>query len=113
VVVYTGTHDNDTARGWWDNAPAHERALCATYLHCGDDDVHLAMIRAASNSVARMAVFPLQDVLGLSSPHRMNLPGTLGGSNWAWRFDWADLPPDLAAALARISAAAGRTPLLS
>ena len=46
VVVYTGTHDNDTARGWWDNAPAHERAMCATYLHCGDDDVHLAMIRA-------------------------------------------------------------------
>ena len=113
VVVYTGTHDNDTARGWWDNAPAHERAMCATYLHCGDDDVHLAMIRAASNSVARMAVFPLQDVLGLPSPHRMNLPGTLGGSNWAWRFDWADLPPDLAAALARISAAAGRTSLLS
>jgi 4-alpha-glucanotransferase len=113
VVVYTGTHDNDTARGWWDNAPAHERAMCATYLNCGDDDVHLAMIRAASNSVARMAVFPLQDVLGLSSTHRMNLPGTLGGSNWAWRFDWADLPADLAPALARISAAAGRTPLLS
>jgi 4-alpha-glucanotransferase len=52
-------------------------------------DVHWAMIRAACNSVAHMAVFPLQDVLGLDSTHRMNLPGTLGGSNWAWRFDWS------------------------
>jgi 4-alpha-glucanotransferase len=67
-----------------------------------------AMIRAASKSVAQMAVFPLQDVLGLGSEHRMNLPGTLGGSNWAWRFAWGDLPADLAAALARISQLAGR-----
>ncbi len=108
VVVYTGTHDNDTARGWWDHAPAHERERCATYLHCGEDDVHLAMVRAASNSVACMAVFPLQDLLGLPSPHRMNLPGTLGPPNWTWRFRWADLPADLAPALKRISAAAGR-----
>ena len=111
VVVYTGTHDNDTARGWWDNAPAHERAFCAAYLHCEEADVHLAMIRAASNSVAQMAVFPLQDVLGLGSAHRMNLPGTLGGGNWAWRFDWGDLPDDLAAGLARISQVSGRMAL--
>ncbi len=111
VVVYTGTHDNDTARGWWDHAPAHERAFCASYLQCNETDVHWAMIRAASNSVAQMAIFPLQDVLGLGSEYRMNLPGTLGGGNWAWRFAWADLASGVAPALARISTASGRAQL--
>ena len=45
------------------------------------------MIRACCNSVANIAVFPMQDVLGLGSEHRMNVPGVLGG-NWAWRFSW-------------------------
>jgi 4-alpha-glucanotransferase len=110
VVVYSGTHDNDTARGWWDNAPAHERAFCAQYLHCTANDLHWGMVRAACNSVAQMAVFPLQDVLGLPSEHRMNLPGTLGGSNWAWRFDWAQLTPDVSATLARMAFTSGRSP---
>jgi 4-alpha-glucanotransferase len=70
-VVYTGTHDNDTVRGWWLAAKPHERAFAGAYLACGEHDVHWAMIRAAANSVANLAVFPLQDVLGLDSdaPH--------------------------------------------
>jgi 4-alpha-glucanotransferase len=108
VVMYTGTHDNDTARGWWDNAPARERAYCADYLGCTADDVHWAMLRVASQSVARWVVFPLQDVLGLGSEHRMNLPGTLGGSNWAWRFAWEQLSPPLAQRLARLARQCGR-----
>jgi 4-alpha-glucanotransferase len=88
VVVYTGTHDNDTARGWWDSAREHERSACGAYLACGTHDVHWAMIRAALNSVAHTAIFPMQDVLGLTSEHRMNTPGTIGDSNWAWRFAW-------------------------
>ncbi len=110
VVVYTGTHDNDTARGWWDAAPAHERAFCADYLGCSDDDVHWQMMRAASQSVARWAVCPMQDVLGLPSEHRMNLPGTLGGGNWTWRLQEDALQPQLAASLARLARQSGRTP---
>jgi 4-alpha-glucanotransferase len=68
------------------------------------------MIRAASNSVANMAVFPLQDVLGLDGSHRMNLPGTLGGSNWTWRFDWSMLGSEPTRVLGLITAASGRGP---
>jgi 4-alpha-glucanotransferase len=108
VVVYSGTHDNDTARGWWDHAPQHERHFAGTYLACGAKDVHWAMIRAALNSVADLAIFPLQDLLGLGSEHRMNTPGTLGGDNWTWRFGWDQLA-DSGPALALLTAASGRS----
>ena len=61
-------------------------------------------------SSARLAVIPMQDLLGLDGEHRMNLPGTLGGLNWAWRFEWTDLAEDTARQLALISAASGRGP---
>ena len=86
-VAYTGTHDNDTVRGWWNQAQPRERAFVGSYLACSEHDIHWAMIRACANSVANMAVYPLQDVLGLGSEHRMNVPGVLGG-NWGWRFQW-------------------------
>jgi 4-alpha-glucanotransferase len=107
-VVYTGTHDNDTARGWWDQAPEKERRYAGSYLACGAHDVHWAMIRAALNSVANLAVFPLQDVLGLGSEHRMNTPGTLGGANWAWRFTWDMVGPEPGRVLGLLTAASGR-----
>ncbi len=108
-VVYTGTHDNETVLGWWQNAPMHERKFAALYLHAERSDVHWRMIQAASNSVADMAVFPLQDVLGLDGSHRMNLPGSTMG-NWSWRFDWPMLGEDIARELAAITAASGRSP---
>jgi 4-alpha-glucanotransferase len=108
VVVYTGTHDNDTARGWWDQAAEKERRYAGTYLACGAHDVHWAMIRAALNSVANLAVFPLQDVLGLGSEHRMNTPGTLGGTNWTWRFTWDMVGPEPGRVLGLLTAASGR-----
>jgi 4-alpha-glucanotransferase len=80
------------------------------YLHATDADCHWRMIQAASNSVAAMAIFPLQDVLGLGPEHRMNLPGTLE-NNWAWRFDWPMVGPEPGRRLARISAASGRAPI--
>ena len=109
-VAYTGTHDNDTVRGWWDNAGPREREFAASYLACGDADVHWAMIRACANSVANMAVYPMQDVLGLGSAHRMNVPGILGG-NWAWRFGWDMVGREPARVLGLISAAGGRAPI--
>ncbi len=108
-VAYTGTHDNDTVRGWWDHASPRERAYAGSYLACGDHDVHWAMIRACCNSVANMAVFPLQDVLGLPGSHRMNIPGVLGG-NWGWRFQWPMIGAETTRVLGLITAASGRGP---
>jgi 4-alpha-glucanotransferase len=68
------------------------------------------MLRAALNSVANLAVCPLQDVLGLGSEHRMNTPGTLGGSNWTWRFDWPMVGPEPGRVLGLLTAASGRGP---
>ncbi len=107
-VAYTGTHDNDTARGWWDHAPEHERRFAGAYLVAGGGDIHWAMIRAACNSVAKIAAYPLQDVLGLGAPQRMNIPGTLGGNNWTWRFQWSAITPEVTRVLGLITAASGR-----
>jgi 4-alpha-glucanotransferase len=85
-VAYTGTHDNDTSRGWAAHADARERERARTYLECDDAALPWAMVRAVLASVARLAVVPMQDVLGLGSEHRMNTPGQL--DCWRWRFQW-------------------------
>jgi 4-alpha-glucanotransferase len=108
-VAYTGTHDNDTVRGWWNSASDRERAFAGAYLAAGEHDIHWGMIRAACNSVAAMAVFPLQDVLGLDGSHRMNVPGTPQG-NWRWRFDWSMVGSEPGRVLGIVTAASGRGP---
>ena len=107
TVVYSGTHDNDTARGWWASATERERTYAGTYLACGEHDVHWAMIRAACNSVANLAVFPLQDVLGRGAADRMNVPGTME-NNWGWRFDWDGVGAEPGRVLGLLTAASGR-----
>jgi 4-alpha-glucanotransferase len=109
TVVYSGTHDNDTARGWWAGATERERVYAGTYLACGGHDVHWAMIRAAANSVANLAVFPMQDVLGRDGSHRMNVPGQMHG-NWGWRFDWDGVGAEPGRVLGVLTAASGRCP---
>ncbi|MDR1908400.1 MAG: 4-alpha-glucanotransferase, partial [Spirochaetaceae bacterium] len=89
-VVYTGTHDNDTALGWFGSARPEDAALARDYLGLSGDAAHgeppqRAFIRAAFSSVADLAIIPMQDHLGLGSAARMNRPSTLGGSNWRWR----------------------------
>jgi 4-alpha-glucanotransferase len=108
TVVCTGTHDTDTARGWWDAASERERHFAGTYLACGAADVHWALIRSALNSVADTAIFPLQDVLDLPTEHRMNTPGTMGPPNWTWRFGWDQLGPEPGRVLRMLTAASGR-----
>jgi 4-alpha-glucanotransferase len=110
VVAYTGTHDNDTALGFWDSAPERQRIYAQNYLGCRREDVHWAMIRAVCHSVAKTVIHPMQDVLGLDGSHRMNTAGTFGGSNWTWRFHWDMVGPSPAAQLARVTAASGRGP---
>jgi 4-alpha-glucanotransferase len=107
-LVYTSTHDSDTVRGFWDSAtPAQRDRVCIYTGAQGAEDVAQALLRCTYASVARMALAPLQDLLGLGSEHRMNRPGTAQG-NWSWRFEWQQLPAHLASQLAALAAATGR-----
>jgi 4-alpha-glucanotransferase len=103
-VVYTGTHDNDTARGWFENATPDQRQKALAYLDCEPANVTWALIRAVFSSVADTAIVPLQDVLGLGSEARMNLPATVG-TNWKWRCApgaWTDPIADRLATLVEL-----------
>lgn len=108
-VVYTGSHDNDTTRGWFESAPPHEREFCLKYLGGTRQSISWELIRLATASVALLAVFPLQDVLELGSEARMNVPGKPFG-NWGWRFISEQLQDWHAARLAELAYLYGRTP---
>jgi 4-alpha-glucanotransferase len=109
-VIYTGTHDNDTTVGWFQSGAAdHERRNAECYLGRCEDGIHWAFIRAALNSVADLALIPLQDVLGLGSEARMNTP-SLDGGNWKWRFALEQLTPELTGKLAQLAEVADRLP---
>jgi 4-alpha-glucanotransferase len=84
-VVYTGTHDNDTTKGWYRERTPEEKDLIRRYLARDDHDIVWDFIRLAMASVARYAIVPMQDLLNLDSDARMNTPSTTG-NNWAWRY---------------------------
>ena len=103
LVVYTGTHDNDTTVGWWQStgegdstrstdAVAREKNFARRYLDTDGTEMHWVLMRATLASVANTVLIPMQDVLGLGSEARMNLPGRQAG-NWGFRFTWAQLTP--------------------
>ncbi len=110
VIVYSGTHDNDTSLGWFSTAPEAERTFMRDYLarydiRClSEYEVAGALIELAFKSPANLAVAPLQDVLGLGPEARMNYPGRLGG-NWSWRYGEEALEPGLAAGLRALAEA--------
>ena len=93
-AVYTGTHDNDTSRGWYETAPEEEKDFARRYLQV--DGWHFAwdLIRTAWSSTAVFALTPLQDLLNLGNEARMNYPSRLGG-NWEWRMSKEVLSRDL------------------
>lgn len=101
TVVYTGTHDNDTTLGWWNNANEFERNHLRDYLGTEAKEVHWDLIKAACASVADTAIHPLQDVLGLGASSRMNFPGKSEGY-WEWRFSWEQVKPQHAQRLAHL-----------
>lgn len=107
AVVYTGTHDNDTAVGWWRSASAREQRFARLYLGTDGQEIQWDLIRAAWSSVAAFAVVPMQDVLGLDGAHRLNRPGAASGC-WEWRMNESQLRPEAAQRLARLSAVCGR-----
>jgi len=87
-VIYTGTHDNNTSHGWYADADEDTRHRFRTYSGSDGSSPSWTMIRLAMTSVADVAIFPLQDALGLGGEARLNFPGRASG-NWAWR-----CPPD-------------------
>ena len=94
-VAYTGTHDNDTARGWLETADEKERDFALKYLESDGNNFAWNLIRAVWSSVASIAMTPMQDVLNLGGEARMNFPSKLGG-NWEWRMNEGDLSDSLA-----------------
>jgi 4-alpha-glucanotransferase len=107
-VVYPGTHDNDTTLGWFRSVSSECQDHVARYLGRLDEhELPWDMIRLAWSSVATFAIAPLQDVLGLGSEGRMNMPGQLQG-NWCWRYTPEALRPELSARLAEFTVLYGR-----
>jgi len=113
LAAYTGGHDNDTTVGWWASTGVgestrtaedirQEREFAKAYLGCKDEAINWVLIRTILASVAELAIIPLQDVLGLGSEARMNLPGTLSG-NWKWRYRASALTPEIKSRLKQLS----------
>ena len=107
-IAYTGTHDNQTTVGWFCSQPEWVRDLVRGYVGGPVDDPAWAMIRLALNSVARVAIVPMQDVLRLGDEARMNVPGMAEG-NWGWRMTWDQLETGLAEGLALLAHLSGRS----
>jgi len=119
VVVYTGTHDNDTTIGWFNSVAGEastrsteqielERKFCMKYLNTDGEEIHWDFIRAVLASVANTAIVPLQDLMGLGTEARMNLPNSISG-NWTWRFKADALTEAIGTRLKELSQTYGRT----
>jgi 4-alpha-glucanotransferase len=110
TVAYTGTHDNDTTLGWWQNhATPDEKRDARSYLGVGDSDIPWAFVRAVITSQARYCIAPMQDILGLGSEARMNVPSRPDG-NWMWRYQPGALTSADAERLSRIVEVSDRIP---
>ncbi|MFN3938987.1 MAG: 4-alpha-glucanotransferase, partial [Chitinophagales bacterium] len=101
-IVYTGTHDNETVKGWFANAKPEDKHFALEYVHGTVKTIHWDMIRTAWSSVADTAIAPMQDFLGAGNNARMNLPGSTA-NNWQWRMKGSDLTEALAKKIADIT----------
>jgi len=117
-VAYTGTHDNDTTVGWFFSKPGEgstrgeeqirkEREFCLKYLNSDGKEIHWDFIRAVWASVADTAIAPMQDLLGLGSEARMNLPASTSG-NWVWQCKQGDFSEEIAQRLGELTEIYGR-----
>jgi 4-alpha-glucanotransferase len=118
LVSFTGTHDNDTSCGWWNSLQraargsnrsaaglTMDRVKC--YLQCDGREIHWSLMQAVLTSVANIAIIPMQDVLGLGSEARMNLPGQPKG-NWRWRLQNKQIDRAIVRRLRDLTAVSGR-----
>ncbi|WP_017295933.1 4-alpha-glucanotransferase [Geminocystis herdmanii] len=109
-VVYTGTHDNDTTVGWFEKRSFAERKRVVDFLgNIDNEGIHWSLIRLALASVANLAIFPVQDLLGLGSESKMNTPGTIV-DNWSWRYLDGVLTDDISEHLKYLTYLYGRKP---
>jgi 4-alpha-glucanotransferase len=110
-IVYTGTHDNDTTVGWFNERSPEAQANVVEYLGCvGEDGIHWAMIRLALSSVGNTAVLPFQDILGLGTDAKMNTPAQPTG-NWGWRCRGEAFNDELSGRLKHLTYLYGRAPI--
>ncbi|MGD8463918.1 MAG: 4-alpha-glucanotransferase [Anaerolineae bacterium] len=110
-VVYTGTHDNDTSRGWYEEtSTAAERDYARKYLGSDGAEISWDLIRLAWSSVANTAITTTQDLLDLGHEARMNTPSTLGPPNWCWRLRAGALTEEIAERLLTMTSVYGRRP---
>ena len=118
-AAYTGTHDNDTTVGWWlsragagstrdEAAIGHERQYCLQYLDTDGSEINWDLIRAVWASVADTAIAPVQDVIGIGTEARMNLPASTTG-NWSWRLSEGAISDEMIERLKELTAVYGRS----
>lgn len=107
-ICYTGTHDNNTSLGWYQEIDEATRHHLHAYLGSGEAMPWL-LIRAALRSVSTLAVIPMQDLLALDGTHRMNVPGTIE-DNWCWQFSWEQLDETALSCLYEMNTLYGRIP---
>lgn len=109
-VCYTGTHDNNTSKGWYEHASEFSRDKVRLYMNTDGNSIHWDFIRTCLGTVADYAIFPMQDALGIGEDGRMNCPGISGEGihNWAWRCKKDAFSDDLAKALLKITRIYGR-----
>jgi 4-alpha-glucanotransferase len=113
-VIYTGTHDNNTIKGWYKSElNSEDRKRISLYMEreVNERNIHWELIRLAMMSVADLAMIPMQDILGLGENDRMNLPGSPNG-NWEWRLRQELLSHDLIKILADMAIITGRYKLI-
>ncbi|HNY94227.1 MAG TPA: 4-alpha-glucanotransferase, partial [Flexilinea sp.] len=108
-IAYTGTHDNDTAIGWYQTAPESEKDFARRYLMSNGEDIAWKMVRCVWSSVAVYAIAPLQDILQQGPEARMNFPGKAEG-NWCYQFKPSDLTPELAFRIRELNTIFNRIP---
>ena len=106
-ICYTGTHDNNTSRGWYDQTSEYSRDKVRRYMNTDASSISWDFIRICLGTIARYSIFPLQDVLKLGSEARMNVPGQAHG-NWAWRYQKGDLNSGMASGLRQMTELFGR-----
>lgn len=106
-VCYTGTHDNNTTKGWYDSASEYSRDKVRYYMNTDANLIHWDFLRTCLGTIAAYAIIPMQDVLGVGADGRMNTPG-VAADNWSWRYESSALTEDLAKALAKITRIYGR-----
>ena len=108
TIVYTGTHDNQTTKAWFEDSSKKVQQLVLDYIDSDGKDIMGDLIRLAWSSVANMAVIPLQDLMRLDDSARMNFPGTIG-NNWVWRFNWNQITDEFGKELIKLNKLYGRS----